>query len=110
MKGFGVLLALASVSLLLFLGPPALASGAQQNYLSLQIASLMVTDVADAGPFDLAETPDAGPAGLQVVPDPGSCSGLSEAVACRPLNILRAARPRNILRQGVRLLNFLPCC
>ena len=109
MKGFGILLALASCAILLICGPPALASGAQ-NYSDLHIATIDGIGSVGAGQLDLVQTPDACPAGLQVVPDPGSRSGLSCEVACQLKNILPAARPRNILRQGVRLLTRLPCC
>ena len=110
MKGFGILLALASCAILLICGPPALASGAQ-NYIDLHsIATIDGNGSAGAGQLDLVQTPDACPAGLQVVPDPGSCSGLSCEVVISLKNILRSGQPRNILRQGVRLLTRLPCC
>ena len=110
MKGFGILLALASCAILLICGPPALNAGDAQNYLSTHIAMIDGNGSAGAGQLDLVQTPGVSPAGLQVVPDPGSCGGLSCEVACQLRNILPAARPRNILRQGVRLLNWLPCC
>ena len=105
MKGFGVLLALASVSLLLFCGPPALASGDHQNYVDLQNASIATaTDI-----IGITETP-ALPAQAQVVLDPGRCDSQVETLTLAKMNILPAVRIRNIFRQGVRLLNFLPFC
>jgi len=109
MKGFGILLALASCAILLICGPPALNAGVQQNIIDLHIATINGIGSAGAGHLDLVQTPDACPAGLQVVPDPGSCSGLSCELVISLKNILPAARPRNI-RQGVRLLIRLPCC
>ena len=104
MKGFGVLLALASAAILLICGPPALAAGDAQNYdLSLQIAQLTADD------FTIAETPGASPAVAQVVHDPGSYGGQLEAVN---INLSKlACRPFRRLGNGVRrLLNFLPRC
>lgn len=103
MKGFGVLLALASVVILLICGPPALAAGDTQNY-DLQIASLT------AGNFTVVETPGVSPAVARVVHDPGSCGGQAEAIAADQQSKL-ACRPFRRFGSGVkRLLNFLPRC
>ena len=103
MKGFGVLLALASAAILLICGPPALAAGDTQNY-DLQIAQL------STGPVTVAESPDIAPAPLPVVADPGSCGGQLEVVAVDQQSKL-ACRSLRRLGNGVqRLLNFLPRC
>lgn len=105
MKGFAVLLALVSVALLLACGPPAAVQGEDQIILQSEFIGVGATVLAND------QTPEVPPAGLQVVPDPGSCSGQLEAVACINLSKLKPVqRGRNIIRQGVRLLNFLPCC
>lgn len=104
MKGFGILLALASAAVLLICGPPALFSGDAQNQIELQCS------IADAGPLVSVETPGVSPAVAQVVHDPGSCSGQLEAVVVTSES-KTTCRPVRRLGSGVkRLLNFLPFC
>jgi hypothetical protein len=103
MKGFGLLLALASVTPLLICGPPAVQAG-EKIHIDSQNASIDGVVIQN-----IDETPATPPAGLQAVPDPGSCGGrLEQAVinenstACRPL--------RRIGSGVKRLLCFLlPC-
>lgn len=104
MKGFVVLLALASIALLLICGPPAAVQGEDQMILQSEFIGGKAIQNVD-------QIPGISPAGLQVVPDPGSCGGQFEAVASTNLSKIEPVqRGRNIIRQGVRLLNFLPCC
>lgn len=104
MKGFAVLLALASVALLLACGPPAAVQGEDQIILQSEFIGGTVIQNID-------QIPGISPAGLQVVPDPGSCDGGLKAVASTNLSKIEPVqRGRNTIRQGVRLLNFLPCC
>lgn len=103
MKGFGLLLALAGVSLLLICGPPAAVQG-NEIYIDSQNASIDGTVINTPD-----ETPASQPAAAPVVSDPGSTSGRLEqadinenSTACRPL--------RRIGSGVKRLLCFLlPC-
>jgi len=102
MRGFCLLLMLALVVVALAIcGPPAIAG--HSDYLTSQ------SSIA-SGPVTVVESSATSPAASQVVRDPPSTADQLDAVAFRSRNILPAARPRNIFRQGVRLLNFLPCC
>ena len=100
MRGVMLLLIAVAVAAIAICGPPALVAG-NTDYQIMQTAAVTAENLATS------------PALLPVVSDPGSCAGLSAAVASTRLNFVPITRrAADFLRWRCRLLLRLAadCC